>query len=102
MFFVTMSVLSWLNGIRRLWETCTAATNCPRFRNPLAAVTTLVPDGSSDWSLLASCVCDVSFCCTGESDVEPDALVVLPVLVVPLVPADLADEFPCDVVVVDA
>src|SRR5258708_21183048 len=45
----------------RLWETCTAATNCPRFLNPCDAVCRLVPAGSRPCSLLDSLVfCDSS------------------------------------------
>src|SRR5689334_15799303 len=48
--------LSWSNGIPRLWDTCTAATNCPRFLKPCEAVCRSVPAGSRLCSLLASLV----------------------------------------------
>jgi hypothetical protein len=75
MWFVTMSVFNRVNGIPRLCETFTAATNWPRFRKPLAAFTTFVPDGSRDCSLFASCVFDCTFSCTGDS-VVPEVGVV--------------------------
>src|SRR5262249_30805402 len=40
----------------RLCETCTAATNCPRFLNPCAACCRFVPAGKRLCSLLASLV----------------------------------------------
>src|SRR6266571_2600618 len=54
----------------RLCETWTAATNCPRFLKPEAAVCRLVPGGSRPCSLLASLVLDASLVET-ELWVEP-------------------------------
>src|SRR5215831_7531944 len=47
---------NWSNGMPRLCETCTAATNCPRFLNPCAACCRFVPVGRRLCSLLASLV----------------------------------------------
>src|SRR5215813_8317017 len=47
---------NWSNGMPRLCETCTAATNCPRFLNPCAACCRFVPGGRRLCSLLASLV----------------------------------------------
>ena len=57
-----MRVFSWVNGIPRLLDTLTAATNCPRLRKPDEAVIRSVPAGSRPCSLLARLVFFCSFC----------------------------------------
>lgn len=80
----TMSDLSVENGIPRFFDTCSAAMNCPWFRNPSAASLSVVCCGSIAESLLASCGCDWIFCAIGETcvvpEVVPDVDVVPPVL----------------------
>ena len=68
-----MSAFNWVNGIPRLRETLTAATNWPKFRKPSAAVSRFVPGGRRDWSLVASFVFFASFCWTGVSVTVPGA-----------------------------
>jgi hypothetical protein len=57
----TMSVFSLTKSSPRLLDTFTAATNCPRFRNPSAAVIRSVPAGRRFSSLLARFVLLFSF-----------------------------------------
>src|SRR5215472_4991939 len=61
----------------RLWDTCTAATNWPRFLNPCDAVCRLVPGGNRPASLLESLVlCDKS----SEGDFGPEPVSIFPEL----------------------
>src|SRR5260221_11932674 len=69
----TMSAFNCVNGIPRLRETLTAATNWPKFRKPSAAVSRFVPGGRRDWSFVASFVFFTSFCWTGVSVTVPGA-----------------------------
>src|SRR5689334_1375597 len=96
MCFRTMSAFSSVNGILRLCETFTAATNWPKLRNPFAASTGSAPP-NRDCSLLASCVCDWTFNCTGVSVVVlvVDAVFVVEVVVVACFGEEACDELPC-------
>src|SRR5258707_8212030 len=66
----TIRVLSCANGMPRLFDTFTAATNCPRLRKPAAAALRSVPAGRRDRSLLARLVFFCSFCCTDVNVVD--------------------------------
>ena len=58
----TMRVLSSVKSRPRLFDTFTAATNCPRFLNPSAASIRSVPFGRRVLSLSARFVFFCSFC----------------------------------------
>ena len=77
----TISTFNWVNGIPRLRETLTAATNWPKFRKPSAAINRFVPGGSRDWSFVASFVLFASFCWTGVSVTVPGGGGVVPLAV---------------------
>src|SRR5215472_14528859 len=86
---------SWSNGIPRLWATCTAETNWPRFLNCDDAKVRSVPFGSRLCSLAASLVLSANL-----SPIEDDEL--LPVLLSPAPPPLLLpmpcmdeDDLPC-------
>ena len=66
---VTIFALSCANGMSRLFDTLTAATNCPRLRKPADAVIRSVPAGKRDESFAARFVFFCSFACTGVSGV---------------------------------
>ena len=111
----TMRVLSCANGMPRLLETLTAATNWPRLRKPDDAVIRSVPAGRRPCSLLARLVFFWSFCWTGVNvtavpvpvpDVvvlaDPDAPVVVVVEFFAVGPWFALLEFLADVVLVGA
>jgi hypothetical protein len=85
-----------VNLIPRLFDTLTAATNCPRFLKPSAARIRFVPSGSRLCSLLARFVFFCSFCCTGVNVVV--GVVVVEVVVVVVV-VDVFPDFEFDAVV---